>query len=95
VSLNGLPFRAVFPAKVTGTVLERRELILPSRTSIWHNKVIILYEIDGWKFITGRETPSADPHAGCCGEGKLEAFPYPISTFALEVRKNIITNGCF
>jgi len=27
-----------------------------------------------------RETPCADPHAGCCGEGGLETRPYPISS---------------
>ena len=25
------------------------------------------------------EPPGADPHAGWCGEGRLEAGPYPIS----------------
>ena len=24
------------------------------------------------------ETPGADPQAGCCGEGRLTAVPYPI-----------------
>jgi hypothetical protein len=25
------------------------------------------------------ETPIADPHDGCCGEGRLNAVPYPIA----------------
>ena len=25
------------------------------------------------------ETPRADPHAGCCGEGRSKTCPYPIS----------------
>jgi len=28
--------------------------------------------------------PKADPHAGCCGEGGLEARPYPIGQARLE-----------
>ncbi len=27
------------------------------------------------------ETPYADPHAGCCGEGGRETRPYPIRRF--------------
>ncbi len=31
------------------------------------------------------EPPGADPHAGRCGEGRLEAGPYPIRTIFFRV----------
>ena len=31
------------------------------------------------------ETPSADPHAGCCGEGERETPPYPIRLLSVTV----------
>ena len=36
------------------------------------------------------ETPCADPHAGCCGEGWLDTSPYPISYFFEPVTVNKI-----
>ena len=38
-----------------------------------------------------REPPGADPHAGWCGEGRLDAGPYPIGllTVAMDVVLNI------
>jgi hypothetical protein len=33
----------------------------------------------GSNFTMANETPCADPHAGCCGEGGLDTRPYPIS----------------
>ena len=33
----------------------------------------------GSSFTILSETPCADPHAGCCGEGRLNTAPYPIS----------------
>ena len=30
------------------------------------------------------ETPCADPHAGCCGEGERETCLYPISQRVME-----------
>jgi hypothetical protein len=30
------------------------------------------------------EPPGADPHAGWCGEGRLEAGPYPIRPLGLH-----------
>ena len=32
------------------------------------------------------EPPGADPHAGWCGEGRLEAGPYPIGQWATRYR---------
>ena len=37
------------------------------------------------RFSNSEETPRADPHAGCCGEGRLEAGPYPIGLLPLTV----------
>ena len=37
-----------------------------------------------------RETPSADPQAGCCGEGRLNAVPYPIKAFFLILAFSVI-----
>jgi len=34
--------------------------------------------MDGSSFTIPNETPSADPHAGCCGEGRVKTGPYPI-----------------
>ena len=38
------------------------------------------------------ETPSADPHARCCGEGELETRPYPITDTAVA---NVVGSGKF
>jgi len=38
------------------------------------------------------ETPRADPHAGCCGEGRLITVPYPIGSIHIilhRVRENV------
>jgi hypothetical protein len=29
------------------------------------------------------EPPTADPHGGCCGEGRLITVPYPITRFTI------------
>jgi len=39
--------------------------------------------MDGSSFTIPNETPCADPHAGCCGEGRVKTGPYPISTIFL------------
>ena len=36
------------------------------------------------------ETPRADPHAGCCGEGRLEAGPYPIGRLCVVAKPDIV-----
>lgn len=38
----------------------------------------IHYMMVGSRFTILSETPCADPHAGCCGEGWLDTSPYPI-----------------
>ena len=48
----------------------------------------------GSSFTILDETPCADPHAGCCGEGWLDIGPYPIRTFSLpEAEKPFIHSG--
>jgi hypothetical protein len=37
------------------------------------------------------EPPGADPHAGWCGEGRLEAGPYPIGRRKLVNRPHLRT----
>ena len=34
--------------------------------------------VDSYCVLTFPEPPGADPHAGWCGEGRLDAGPYPI-----------------
>jgi hypothetical protein len=34
------------------------------------------------------EPPGADPHAGWCGEGRLEAGPYPIGHHGYKAAMN-------
>jgi hypothetical protein len=36
------------------------------------------YARHGCRVLPVSEPPGADPHAGWCGEGRLEAGPYPI-----------------
>ena len=36
------------------------------------------------------EPPTADPHGGWCGEGRLETGPYPISTHRLAVLRALV-----
>ena len=40
--------------------------------------------MDGSSFTTLGETPCADPHAGCCGDWRLETSGYPIMHFEWE-----------
>jgi len=42
----------------------------------------------GLNFIIPDETPCADPHAGCCGEGWRNTSPYPI-IFAFSVLNDL------
>ena len=39
---------------------------------------------DRFRELPVREPLGADPHAGWCGEGRLEAGPYPIMRFLLD-----------
>ncbi len=38
------------------------------------------------------ETPIADPHDGCCGEGRLNAVPYPIYA-AVSSNFSLVSEG--
>ena len=57
-------------------VMEERPLN-PVSVYQWHAlQTVIHFRLRPDDF---REPPRADPHAGWCGEGRLNAVPYPIS----------------
>jgi len=62
-------------ACLRGSVAPDKGEVIP-----WRQDDVTSFGVTTWVVtLYARETPRADPHAGCCGEGGLKTRPYPIS----------------